>query len=107
MSWATHHIKLLRETGAPVQFRPYGRSMEPRIASGQLVTVGPVDLSTQLAVGDVVLCTLHYVDYLHEIKAVRSEQSGLRYLIGNMRGHTNGWALRNEIHGRLLQVHAS
>ena len=104
MSWATHHIRELRTTRAPVQFRPIGRSMEPRIYSGQLVTVEPILPATQLVVGDVVLCTLHYRDFLHEIKDVRRPESGERYLIGNMRGHTNGWALRADIHGRLVSV---
>lgn len=56
MGWASTHIERLR-AGETVSFRPRGNSMRPRIESGALCTVAPVDPAT-LAKGDVVLCTV-------------------------------------------------
>ena len=56
------------------------------IASGQLVTVAPVDPAT-LEVGDVVLCNVAGGQYLHLVKQINGDQ----LLIGNNRGKVNGW----------------
>ncbi len=116
MSWATPHIARLR-AGQVVSFRPRGQSMRPRIESGALCTVAPVAPVTAgdgvgeggaagaiageaLAVGDVVLCSVGGVHYLHLIKAM----NGGRYLIGNNRGGVNGWVAARAIFGRLVAV---
>jgi phage repressor protein C with HTH and peptisase S24 domain len=49
-----------------ISFRPRGNSMQPRIYSGELCTVQPIDDVT-LAVGDVVLCVVSGKQYLHLI----------------------------------------
>lgn len=54
MGWATHYIERLL-AGETVSFRPRGHSMVPKIHSGQLCTVEPVDTAI-LAVDDIVLC---------------------------------------------------
>lgn len=98
MGWATGYIAKLRE-GETVAFRPRGNSMSPRIESGQLCTVEPIDCSA-LEVGDVVLCKVKGAEYLHIVKAIQGE----RFQIGNNRGFINGWIGANAIFGRLVSV---
>lgn len=98
MGWATGHIARLQE-GATVQFRPRGHSMRPRIKSGQLCTVEPIDF-TELDVGDIVLCKVRGAEYLHLVKAIQ----GPRFQIGNNRGRINGWITASSIFGRLVSV---
>jgi hypothetical protein len=99
MSWATPHVERLR-AGVTVQFRPRGRSMQPRIESGALCTVVPLAAADTLAPGDVVLCRVRGAHYLHLVKAV----DGQRFLIGNNRGGVNGWIGRIGVYGRLVAV---
>jgi len=98
MGWATHHIQKLLD-GETVSFRPRGNSMQPKIKSGQLCTVAPVDPS-ELEVGDVVLCRVRGSEYLHLVKAIQ----GQRFQIGNNRGKINGWVGPNSIFGKLTKV---
>ena len=98
MGWASRHIEQLR-AGRTVSFRPRGNSMTPRIKSGQLCTVEPVDPAT-LAVGDVVLCKVAGTEYLHIVKAL----AGGRFQIGNNHGKINGWIGPQAIFGRLVRV---
>jgi hypothetical protein len=79
MGWATGYIAQLKK-GETVSFRPSGRSMSPKIESGQLCTVAPVD-PAWLAVGDIVLCKVKGSEYLHLVKAIQGE----RFQIGNNR----------------------
>ena len=74
--------------------------MRPRIESGALCTVVPLATAESLAPGDVVLCRVRGVHYLHLVKAVDGE----RFLIGNNRGGVNGWIGRSAIYGRLVAV---
>lgn len=98
MGWAGHFIEKLR-AGETVRFRPRGNSMTPRIKSGELCTVAPVEASA-LQVDDVVLCRVRGAEYLHLVKAIREG----RFLIGNNRGHLNGWIGPQSIFGRLIAV---
>ena len=98
MGWATGYIAKLR-TGEVVSFRPQSDSISPRIESGDLCTVEPVDPAT-LRAGDIVLCKVRGAEYLHLVKAVQ----GGRFQIGNNRGHVNGWVGPNAIFGRLVKV---
>ncbi len=98
MSWATAWIAKLQQ-GETVSFRPRGSSMSPKIRSGQLCTVAPVDPSA-LGVGDIVLCKVRGAQYLHLINAIRGDQ----FQIANNRGHINGWISANAIFGRLVCV---
>lgn len=92
--WADRHIEALGR-GETVSFRPRGNSMMPRIKSGQLCTVSPCPIA-DLGVGDVVLCRVKGRDLLHLVKAIG--HGGL-VLIGNNKGHTNGWT--SKVFGRL------
>jgi len=98
VGWASAHIAKL-QAGEPVQFRPRGNSMSPRIESGQLCFVEPVD-PANLAVGDIVLCRVRSAEYLHFVKAIQ----GARFQIGNNRGGINGWIGARGIFGRLVRV---
>ena len=68
--------------------------MTPKVYSGQLVTLQPC-ATTSLKVDDIVLVRVHGYDYLHLIKAIQGD----RYLIGNNRGHINGWVSKHAIYG--------
>lgn len=86
MSWAAAAIAEL-QAGREVIVRPRGNSMRPRIVSGQEVRLIPPP--AQLEKGQVVLCRVHGMTYLHLIKAVGSDG---KVLIGNNHGGINGWA---------------
>ncbi len=73
--------------------------MSPRIESGQLCTVEPVDPS-DLRAGDIVLCKVRGAEYLHIVKAIQDA----RFQIGNNRGQINGWIGANSIFGRLVKI---
>jgi hypothetical protein len=73
--------------------------MSPKIQSGQLCTVEPVDIAL-LQVGDIVLCKVRGAEYLHLVKAV---QDG-RFQIGNNRGFINGWIGPSSIFGKPIRV---
>jgi phage repressor protein C with HTH and peptisase S24 domain len=86
------------KAGETVKFKPRGHSMEPIIRNGQQVTVAPVD-GESLQVGDVVLCKVQGHHYLHKIINVDRERR--RVLIGNNKGHTNGWTGYHNVFGRV------
>ena len=73
--------------------------MKPRIKSGQLCTVSPVD-PLELEVDNIVLCRVRGNEYLHLVKAIQ----GQRFQIGNNRGKINGWVGPNSIFGKLERV---
>jgi len=98
MSWASHYIEKLKN-GETVQFRPRGHSMKGKIASGQLVTVEPIN-DRVLAPGHIVLCKVNGTQYLHLVKAVQ----GNRYQIGNNIGRINGWTTKNAIFGICVKI---
>ena len=98
MSWATKYIESLLHNEM-VQFRPRGNSMSGRIENGQLVTVVPLG-DRRPVIGDIVLCKVNGMQYLHLIKAV----SGERFQIGNNRGRINGWTSRRNIFGIVTNI---
>ena len=98
MGWATQYITRLG-AGETVSFRPRGHSMTPKIESGQLCTVEPVDPTT-LQVGDIVLCKVRGAEYLHLVRAIQDS----RFQIGNNRGFINGWIGARSIYGKLVRV---
>lgn len=96
--WATQYIELLR-AGNTVRFRPHGNSMQPRIESGQLVTVEPV--FRPIVPGDIVLCKVEGRQWLHLVSAVGSDG---RYQISNNKGHVNGWCTEQNVFGIVTAV---
>lgn len=101
MGWADRHIKDLQD-GKTVRFRPRGNSMEPRISSGDLVTVEPIKDSDELEVSDIVLCTVKGNQYLHLV--LQLSEHGERVFIGNNKGHENGWTSFDRVYGRVTKV---
>ena len=73
--------------------------MSGKIDSGQLCTVIPAN-TEDLKVGDIVLCKVNGLQYLHLIKAIQ----GKRFQIGNNRGRINGWVGENGIFGKCIRV---
>lgn len=65
--------------------------MSGKIENGQLVTVTPLAQHV-LKIGDIVLCKVNGVQYLHLVKAI----SGGRVQIGNNKGRINGWDISAE-----------
>ena len=100
MAWADNYISQL-QAGKTVQFRPRGDSMQPRIQSGQLVTVEPLT-SFMLSRGDVVLCRVAGHQYLHLIDQL--DPVDYRVRIVNARGHVNGWTTVDKVYGRVIKV---
>jgi hypothetical protein len=98
VGWASKYIESLQRKEV-VKFRPRGNSMSGKIDSGQLVTVVPFG-DQELFVGDVVLCKVNGVQYLHLVKAM----SGQRVQIGNNKGRINGWTTRRNIFGIVREI---
>lgn len=94
--WAQRAIDLLNE-GQEAIVRPKGHSMKGKVESGQRVTLEPVS-SSDVNVGDIVLCRVKGNVYLHLVKAVDKK----RFLIGNNRGGTNGWT--GTIYGKAVKI---
>jgi hypothetical protein len=91
VSWAKYAIEALQR-GETVKVKPRGNSMKPRVNSGDEVTLEPIK---ELNTDNIVLVKVRGRHYLHMIKAI----DGDRYLIGNNKGHINGWVNRNAIYG--------
>ena len=94
-----NHAEALRN-GETVKFRPHGNSMQPRIESGQLVTVTPCQPG-EARIGDIVLCKVNGRQILHLVTAIGSDG---RYQISNNKGHINGWAVPNNVFGIVTMV---
>ena len=99
MSWAKTHVERLL-LGDTVALRPRGNSMRPLIESGSLVTVEPLPPHLMPAVGDIVLCKVKGMVYLHRVLA----REGRRFQIGNAKGHINGWTTREQLFGRVIGI---
>ena len=74
--------------------------MTPKIMSGNLVTLSPVD-PDKLEKGGIVLAHVAGNDYLHLVLAIRP---GPRFQIGNNHGRINGWCGPKDIYGILTKV---
>ena len=87
------------QNGENVEFRPRGNSMKPKINSGELVKIRPLQAS-EPAKGDIVLCKVKGNYYVHLVKTTQ----GKRYQIGNNHGGINGWVGRESIFGKVIEV---
>lgn len=92
-------IDRLRAGEIIVGHKGAGNSMVPLIRSKQPVTLAPVDVD-KVQTGDIVLCKVKGRIYTHLVHGTRVD--GL--LIGNNKGHINGWASRNNIYGIVTHI---
>lgn len=99
-NWAVQHIQQL-SSGQVVKFRPHGNSMQPRIESGQLVTLVPITSERVINVGDIVLCKVDGRYWLHLVTAIGSDG---RYQISNNKGHINGWCPHKNLYGLVTLI---
>jgi phage repressor protein C with HTH and peptisase S24 domain len=88
--------------GTSVSFRPKGNSMQPKIKSGQLVTISP-EISN-IAEGDIVFCKVHGHFYVHLVSAIKKEQDKTLYQISNNKGRINGWIGTNSLYGKVVKI---
>jgi hypothetical protein len=93
------YIARLR-AGETVSFREGGNSMTPRIKSRQKCTYNPVNISSDVKVGDAVFCKVGGSYFTHLITAMRGDQ----YQISNNHGHVNGWITIESIFGKVVSV---
>ena len=102
MNWEKHKQDL--SEGKNVEFRPKGNSMKPKIESGNLVKVEPIKDHTKIQKGDIVLCKVKGNHYVHLVTATREKMGGMRFQIGNNKGHTNGWVGKDQVFGKVTEV---
>jgi len=75
-----------------------GNSMLPIIKSKQPVTLEPATWES-VEVGDIVYAKYHGKLYTHLVKSKNSEQG---VLIGNNKGHINGWT--KNVYGKVINI---
>lgn len=71
--------------------------MLPKLKSGVLVTVEPCT-ANDVVIGDIVFAKVKGTYYLHYVKAINDG----RVLIGNARGHLNGWT--RSVYGKVIDA---
>jgi phage repressor protein C with HTH and peptisase S24 domain len=81
--------------GRSVRFKARGKSMEPRVKDGAIVTVSPLGAPPKK--GDVVLARVNGRWLFHLVSAVRGGQ----VQISNNHGHVNGWTALSNVVGKL------
>jgi len=96
------HIRKQLEDGKTAQFRPKGNSMQPKIESGQLVTISPD--KSDIKKHDIVFCRVKGNYYVHLVQTVTKKLGGERYQIGNNKNHTNGTIGIDNIFGKVVKV---
>lgn len=90
--------------GESVEIQPRGHSMTGIINHKDIVVVSPI--KHEIVVGDVVLCKVKSKHYLHKVEAVAITSSGnRRYLIGNNKGHLNGWT--KNVYGVVISINGN
>lgn len=104
MNWDGHKEELKK--GNAVSFRPKGNSMQPKINSGDQVTVSPIKDYSKIKKGDIVLCKVNGNHYVHLVQAVTQKMGGYRFQIGNNKNHTNGTISQSQVFGKVTKVEA-
>lgn len=100
MNWEKYKHAL--KSKKPVSFRQKGRSMEPIIKSGQLITLEKVELSS-LRVEDIVFCKVNGVYYVHIIKEIKYSDK-YYFKIGNNKKRINGWTSEDKVYGKVVAI---
>jgi len=108
MNW--EHYKDRLAAGETVKIRPRGNSMQPRINSGDEVTIVPIGDSYEdqdkIKKGDIVFCWVNGHYCVHLVQAVQQKMGGCRYQIGNNKKRTNGVIDITRIFGKATRVEA-
>lgn len=86
-------------TGETVRFSPTGTSMQPRIRSGQELTIAPVDPS-KLERGDIVFSRVWGAYLFHKVSAFRDRQ----VQISRQDGRVNGWTGWDNVYGIVVEI---
>lgn len=100
MNWKEYKEALLN--GRTIKIRPKGNSMEPKIKSGQLVTISPV-FPENLKKDDIVFCKVNGNYYIHLIKEIKFSNK-LYFQIGNNKNRINGWTSEDKIYGKVIDI---
>jgi SOS-response transcriptional repressor LexA len=88
--------KLLQ--GETIISKEPGNSMLPILKSRQPVRLAPATCET-VEVGDIVFCKVHGNFYTHKVYA-KDVNKGC--LIGNNKGHKNGWT--KSVFGKVIEI---
>ena len=98
--------------GKTVQYKSTGWSLFPLVHSNDCCMLEPMSGSDKhdaipVHLGDVVFCEVYpsLRFYCHKIVRIdKTAASAPMYIIGNNKGHENGWCNRWHIYGRLMEV---
>ena len=87
--------------GETTKYKGHGNSMNPRIPSGSVVTLEPIEL-VDVQVDDAVLCRVRGNVYVHKVSALRGGPDNRQVQISNLKGLVNGWT--TSVYGRVTHV---
>jgi hypothetical protein len=85
-------------SGETITSKEPGNSMLPILKSRQPVVLEPTDW-TKVKVGDIVYCKVRGTLYTHLVKSTDPTRG---VLIGNNRGHLNGWT--KQVYGKVIKI---
>jgi hypothetical protein len=83
------------------RFRAFGRSLEPVIPSGSLLTIEPVDRE-RIELGDIVLARVGDSTMVHLVKTL--DRDGRRVEISGARGPADGWTTFERVYGICTKI---
>lgn len=86
------------QNGETFETSEKGNSMVPLIKSGQKHKLAPVKLD-EVNPGDIVYCKVQGKLYTHKVFKTDSVKG---CLIGNNKGHINGWT--KHIYGKVIEI---
>jgi hypothetical protein len=85
-------------SGETITSKEPGNSMLPILKSRQPVVLEPTDW-TKVKEGDIVFCKVKGNYYTHLVKGINEKRGAL---IGNNRGHLNGWT--KQVYGKVIKI---
>ncbi len=88
--------------GETVTIRPRGNSMLPKIKSGTVLLVAPVNPDAPPQPGDIVLARVAGNTYCHYVSAVKGSGDKTMWQISNASGHVNGWT--KSVYGVIVEI---
>ena len=101
-------LKRMLLAGKSVAYRSSGRSLEPRVYSGDRCSYEPVTSVEQVSVGDVVFCEVQEGDRFYAHLVARKEWHEwvecYYFWISNLKRKINGWCHIRHIYGKLSNV---